>query len=334
MNLPQIWSELEADWKASSGFCSRRVPEPTACALYVGVEKPANSRALLAVGKVSPHFRLPESRGLVVRAVEPSVGGRDTVTLAVVLRDRTFADVFDVIVDDIVRRIGTCTSEAEAMEAVVERVLLWQLFLEKQEDRGLSREGQLGLYGELWFLREHLAPWIGWRRAVGSWTGPAGTNQDFQASRVAFEVKTSSAKQHQRLLISSERQLDTTGLDHLILVHLSVDARQGSGETLPAIVADIRRLAGGHSLALANLTDRLLQAGYADEMAPRYQHTGYTEREHHLMRVTGDFPRITETELRKGVGDVHYSISVSECLHHLVTVDAARELLERAVNAS
>lgn len=332
MMLSKIWKELESDWKANTGFCSRRVPEPSACALYVAVEKPSNSRALLAVGRVSPQFCLPESRGLAVKVIEPSVGGDGTITLAVVLRDPTFGDVFDVIIDDIVRWLGKCTSEAEAMEAVVERVQLWQLFLEKQSETGLRREAQVGLYGELWFLRAYLGPRVGWSRAISAWTGPSGTNQDFQIGKLAFEIKTSSSKQHQILRISSERQLDTTGLDNLFLVHLSVDARQGSGETLPDIVADIRKLAVGYPVVLANLTDRLIQVGYADAMAHRYRETGYTEREHHLMLVAGKFPRIVETDLRKGVGDVNYSISVSECLHHLVTIERAAAILAGAIN--
>lgn len=314
-----IWKELEADGHASTGFCSRRIDAVTACALYMAVEKPANRHALLAVGRVSPQFKLPESRGLLVKKVEPSVGGPGTLTLAVVLRETTFADVFDVVMNDIVRRLETCESEAEAMEGIVERVLLWQAFLEKQGDRGLSREAQVGLYGELWFMRRYLAQFIRWPRAIGAWTGPSGSNQDFQVANVAFEVKTTTANQHQRLLVSSERQLDTTGLEHLFLVHLSLDARQGTGETLPDIVADIRRLASSHPLALANLTDRLLGIGYVAEMADRYRDTGYTEREHHLLRVAADFPRIVESDLRRGVGDVHYSISVAECLSHAVS---------------
>ena len=329
----EVWKELEADKHANSGFCSRRLKEVTACAVYVAVEKPTNRRALLAVGRVSPQFKLPQSRGLVVNAIEPSVGGAGTVTLAVVLRDPAFRDVFDVVVDDILRRLSTIGSELEAMEAVTERVVLWQTFLEKQGERGLGRAAQIGLFGELWLLRS-LATELGWPRAIAAWTGPSGTNQDFQVGGVAFEVKTSSAKQHQRLFISSERQLDPTGLAKLYLFHLSIDERQGSGETLPMITADICKRAASHPLALASFTDRLILVGYSDAVAHLYRDTGYTEREHNFLLVGHEFPRIIESDLRKGVGDVHYTIGVAACLQFKVRREQVNATLKEAGNGN
>jgi hypothetical protein len=321
MNLANLWRELEADWHAQSGFCSRRIPETGAWPVYLAVEKPSNHRSMLVVGSVPPGFRPPESRGLTVRAIEPTIGAIGTVTLAVVLRDGAFAGVFDTIVDDLRRSLVQCTREEAVMETVVRRVRLWQLFLEKQGDRGLGREGQLGLYGELWFLKHFLLGLLRPAAAVNAWTGPMGTHQDFQLGANAFEVKATTAKQHQRLQISSERQLDATGLEALFLIHLSLEARQGAGETLPEAVAAIRTACGDDSSSLADLSDRLIAAGYSDEHAANYKEVGFTEREHNVMVVSGSFPRITEAELRPGVGDVRYSVSVAECLHY-ATADA------------
>lgn len=332
MNLAPLWKELEADWRSISGYCSRRLPDRAPCPVYVGVEKPSNSRSLLVVGPVVPGFRLPESRGLAVRTIEPTIGSPGSVTLAVVLRDATFSEVFDSIVEDITERLTHCHSEEAAMETVVSRVRLWQLFLEKQGEPGLGRDGQLGLYGELWFLRHVLLSALRPATAVRAWTGPTGTNQDFQLGVIAFEIKATAAKQHQRLAIASERQLDSTGLDSLVLVHLSFDVRQGAGETLPSAIADLIKRLRADSTALADLSDRLLAAGYSHELAESYGGVGYTEREHHFMLVSGDFPRITESDLRRGIGDVRYSISVAECLHHVIPEGAVAELLTKVAH--
>jgi hypothetical protein len=204
--------------------------------------------------------------------------------------------------------------------------------LEKQGEPGLGRDGQLGLYGELWFLRYLILKALVPAAAIRAWTGPTGTNQDFQLGAIAFEIKATAAKQHQRLLIASERQLDSTGLESLVLVHLSFDARQGAGETLPVAINALRASLGTDSAALADFSDRLLAAGYSHEMAGSYSDIGYAEREHHFMLVDGDFPRITEADLRRGIGDLHYSISVAECLHHVIAEDAVAELVATAAH--
>jgi Putative PD-(D/E)XK family member, (DUF4420) len=113
------------------------------------------------------------------------------------------------------------------------------------------------------------------------------------------------------LRISSERQLDETGADALYLAHLSIDARQGGGETLPEAVEAIRALARGGN-AEGPLEDRLGNAGYLDIHASRYT-TGYTLRRLSLYRVEEGFPRIVERDLADGVGDVRYSVAVTEC---------------------
>jgi Putative PD-(D/E)XK family member, (DUF4420) len=36
-------------------------------------------------------------------------------------------------------------------------------------------------------------------------------------------------------------------------------------------------------------------------------------REHNYFKVGAEFPRIIESDLRNGIGDVRYTISVAEC---------------------
>ncbi len=145
------------------------------------------------------------------------------------------------------------------------------------------------------------------------WTGSKGTQQDFQFSGCAVEVKTTSAKQHQKLAIASERQLDDTGARTIVLLHLSLDIRQGQGETLPEVIASVRSLVAGDAIARNELENLLFEIGYLDIHATRYESIGYTIREHNYFRVGADFPKIIESDLRNGVGDVRYTISVAEC---------------------
>lgn len=144
-------------------------------------------------------------------------------------------------------------------------------------------------------------------------TASKGTQQDFQFFGCAVEVKTTSAKQHQKLAIASERQLDDTGAGAIVLLHLSLDVRQGQGETLPEMIASVRSLVAGDAIARDELENLLFEIGYLDIHATRYENSGYTIREHNYFKIGADFPKIIESDLRNGVGDVRYTISVSEC---------------------
>jgi hypothetical protein len=161
---------------------------------------------------------------------------------------------------------------------------------------------------------------------VTSWTGPVGAIQDFSLGSVAVEVKTTAGKQHQRVRIASERQLDDRGLEALLLFHLSVDDRENLGDTLPGIVQRLRGTLGSDGTAAAEFEALLFAAGYHDVHSPRYR-TGYTVREANIFRVTEGFPRLTELNLPEGVGDLSYSVALAACAaFRLDFAEAARIL--------
>ncbi|MEQ1678566.1 MAG: PD-(D/E)XK motif protein, partial [Chitinophagaceae bacterium] len=76
-------------------------------------------------------------------------------------------------------------------------------------------------------------------QCLKAWTGPSKAIQDFQFGRWALEVKTTSGKNHQKIYVSSERQLDDSLIPAIFLYHLSLDIRNGNGETLNALIDSI-----------------------------------------------------------------------------------------------
>ena len=129
--------------------------------------------------------------------------------------------------------------EREGLTRFLARLSDWQHLLRRLEPRGLTRESQQGLWGELWAPREVVAPVAGMLRALEGWRGPMGADQDFQLGSTCIEVKTSMAAHLDRLLISSERQLEVPGDVRLLLLGLSLDGRPGHGETLPEMIGSV-----------------------------------------------------------------------------------------------
>jgi hypothetical protein len=251
--------------------------------------------------------------------------GEGNGELRVLLTDNNLREVFNPLASDIASTAQGQPGPAEAVLAAVSRFEHWRCLLQSLADAGLTPEARQGLFGELTILRVHLLPALPALDAVRAWTGPTAANQDFQLPKAAIEVKTSSGKEPQTLVISNERELDEKGASRLILAHLSLDERRGgNGESLNAAVDQTRTLLTDPA-ATAVLDDLLVRAGYLRHQRELYDEPRYTVRQQRFWDVAGDFPRITEADLRSGVGDCRYSISTAGLERYLL---AAAEIAE------
>ena len=324
MNVTGIWRDLEAE-EGAEGTYRRRVHPEAVADLFLVVYKPSNMRAFLVDVDLSDAGinELPTGQGIELRWVHTSKGQ----AMELVLSQNAFSDLFDALVTDVAEVASRGSDDRDAARRVAGRVRRWQTFL-RASGTGLSGEQQRGLYGELYFLRRFLLPNVEHSRAVASWVGPRGAHQDFSFGVLAIEAKTTNANQHQVVRITSERQLDTTALDELVVFHLSVDGREGSGVTLPELVEGLRSDLSGS--ALDAFEDLLFTAGYLDAHARLYV-TGYTIREANLFRVREGFPRLVEADCAPGVGDVTYSIGLGALQAFLIERSALGPLLRKAV---
>jgi hypothetical protein len=71
--------------------------------------------------------------------------------------------------------------------------------------------------------------------------------------------------------------------------------------------------------ALNILNNKLLEVGYFEKHTHLYEEKCYQVRDENYYKIDGDFPRIKEKEIRNGVGDVKYSIILSQCNEYLVS---------------
>jgi hypothetical protein len=318
------WVQLEADWH-TNGVTVRRIYPQSAHEIFIAVRHPDGDRMLTiqvsthAAADVLRRIRaLPRTRGLEMQFTGL---GNDNGELRVILTDINLQEVFSPLVSDIAAAANAEPSVTDAVLAAVSRFEHWRQLLQDLAVSGLTPQSRRGLCGELFFLRDQLLTTLPADEAVRSWTGPTGAHQDFQLPSAAVEIKTSSGKQPQTLMISSERELDDTGSGRLILAYYSLDERRGgSGESLNAVVDRTRDLITGMATR-ETLDDLLVRVGYLRHHRDQYDEPRYTVRKQRFWDVTGDFPRITEADLRPGVGDCEYRISIAGLEQYVLTTE-------------
>ncbi len=330
MRIENLWREMEteANTFGAAAWLTRFALPRAAPALLVAMETHHRRRALLLPlpkDAMPPQRDWPRCNGLEV--FELTLG--DEPHLAVRLIDVACADVFTALAEDIAPRIATVASAHEAAVTILGRLRRWQRFL-AAGFAGLSLERQRGLFGELHVLLARVLPALGAKRAVAGWRSPHASHQDFQFSAASIEVKTTVAKGPPSVRIASERQLDRVGTRALYLLAVLLDERETDpgvepvGQNLPDLVAQVKLCLAGETLDLFD--DRLLELGYLQADASRYENRRFSLRQERAYRVDDGFPRIVESDLPSGVGEVSYRLELSACEPFAISVD---EMLAR-----
>ena len=319
--IKEIWIQLESNSPAIAGLFKVRYSDTSKCDVYLGIKYPEANRFFiirvpLIIGKEF-NFRY-EFKGLKFEKIyDPD--DSQFLLLNLVLIDSQLKDIFDTLVLDIIAAIIHETEIKAILRNYTNRLVKWQSLFDKFNQQGLTPEEQRGLYGELFFIRKFLTRNPDSQSVLNSWVGPEKQIRDFQFGLWSVEVKTTHGNNHQKIQVSNERQLDTRNLDNLFLYHLSLESRQQSGETLNEIADSIIELLQNDFGSLNYFKSKLIEVGYFDRHKLQYTDTGYFIRQGDFYKVEKSFPRIEEKDIREGVGDIKYTIMVSQCFEFLRT---------------
>lgn len=311
--IEQIWQELERDKSLQSGLLYKRYSGKVKPDVYVALKAPERIRCIAAHLNDSSGFDTKswdKFKDIKIQLI-PDEKNKEKYYLMILLLNNQHMDIFSALGEDLIKNVAEITDEIELVEELITRLEKWHLLFEKLGQQGLSEESQRGLYGELYFLRKFLINDFDNEFCINSWRGSEKMVQDFQYSDWAVEVKTTHGKNQQKLHISSERQLDISIIPHLYLVHLSLEIRNGHGESLNNIINEVTEILNHSPAAYSAFRLKLLIAGYFEHHYELYQDLGYSIRQQNIYKITDDFPKITEDMIPAGVGDVRYSLIIS-----------------------
>lgn len=322
LKISEVFRGIENDIPLGvQGLFERRLDVESYLPIYLGIESP-NKYLLLSVVIPKIFFNvisLEETQGFTL-AVSADKGMASTFKLSIQISDKRFYELFLVLIQDLIETILKQLDTKSSIEKFAERLEYWKTFLKKSTKRLLSFEEQLGLVGELSFLK-YLIELRGVPFALDSWKGPLGASQDFNCASNLIEVKSSAINRENEIKISSEYQLDAPLDSSLYLYHciFNVNDEKFEGKTLPLLVSEIANEIP--EVYKVRFTGLLKSVGYFQEDEASYKSKVFDLIKTNFYYVDEEFPKLVSSLLPRSIFGVTYRISTDELGTHLVDMN-------------
>lgn len=307
--IEDIWNDFEINDALKTGVVLKRFSADIMPDCFVAMRMPEKVKSIaLRLSKINVDVSVLNDLKDITTEILPDETRPDKMLLLISLAANTLSSIFAVLCEDLFNSVSDVREEKELVKSLQNRFLKWKELFELAKSPGMSPEKQIGLFGELFLLKNFLMETGNFGECLNIWVGPDTGIRDFEKNNNAIEVKTTQTHNHQKIRISSERQLDTTLLENLFLFHLSLEKRNGNEYSLNRIVSELFSIIGDNKLLSNVLNRKLISVGYFKHHESCYENISYLVRGEEFYKVTEYFPRIEEKDLMKGVGDVTYSI--------------------------
>lgn len=281
--------------------------------VLIGIDAARRRSILVEVPQGEPSsITERSSRGITVQTVEMNdVDGSSQKTfIEVACVEAAGHAALDIVTLELVDALaaGASIGRVRLVQGVLAK---WRRFWGGVAQNLLSREEQLGLFGELWFLSRWLIPSVGAAKSVAMWRGPAGARNDFEGFGIAIEVKTSSRLDGSHTVNGLEQLLEPEG-GMLLLFSLNIRDEASGTESLSKIVHKLKAYLASHVEELGRLETMLCASGYDERHEPEYEKLRLRVRAEALYRVQDGFPRLVPASIKNavppGVNAVRYEL--------------------------
>ena len=246
----------------------------------------------------------------VIELIDPK-----EVYLDIRLNDSLFEKQFNYLAEDILSDADKCKTEISLLESIYGKCCQWQDFLKKKRNEKLDKPKQMGLIGELTFLKK-LFSIIDLRSAIDAWKGPDKYAKDFLISSNGFEIKSKNSGLNAKVKIASEYQLLKDDLNKLFLVVYVVDNSSKSNQRafiLNDLISEIREFIKKNDPdCLAIFNSKINDYGFSDDH--NYSKDYWISQDtFYIFGVEEEFPKITVEDIdRKFLSRVNYELSLTD----------------------
>lgn len=255
----------------------------------------------------------------------------EAVSVRVMEADRIYLDVYakghyEMIFTPLANQIffGIAVQGRKPIDAVSDTLDEFRNAL-KPVRPDISLGEQIGLFGELWILKNVLIPSIG-ARACYMWSGPAAERHDFVGTAVHIEVKTTTRSQDKHE-ISRIDQLRAPRGKKLLLASIQLERTDGGEFTIADLIDEIILALGEDGKAIDEFESRLALLQWHDSLRQSSSLKRFNLRDVNFFEVDGTFPRLPDDYVPpRGIVALRYTIDISsrpvmdrECVGEFIT---------------
>ena len=327
---------LRAAWRALAGQSEaegwRTIPIESSGArqLLAGRQFPGNEEAIL-VGfssiQLPPDRQLPQGKGFQVEEIKHKIAGDDHTWISLSRQPIGNLDMFARMAEDIVSMLDVYkhVDDHTLFQLFLDRVKAWQEFMHQAWAEVLGPEAEIGLVGELSFLRLLLEKGVPATSILDGWKGPLNGLHDFILGSGAMEVKSTVASNGFLATVGSLEQLDASLVGPLFLAGVRF-VLNGSGMTLPEVVDDIVCRLGDHPETKAKFESLVLRAGFLRAFSDFYNRR-FVHSDTRLLLVDDKFPALTRDNVNPAIRKACYELDLDLISAHDVRAEEALEEL-------
>ncbi len=310
---PQTWTQLQDSKISGEKIIAKLAFPDESKRLYCAVDSVGCRHFLISLEKNDEEVMDRRSRGITVQTRDLTVGGRETLKYYdLECGDVSGFVVFDQVIAELAESLITRRKQpAGEILRVLEK---WRRFWANLPSQILTRQEQIGLFSELWFLTNWLIPALG-AEAINGWRGPSGEAKDFTFPNFDVEVKGTINSRGRIHHINGLEQLAQSENKNLYLFSLCLRDDSGTGITLPDLILLCREKLGENYLQITSFENGLAQVGYSQLHQEEYRNLTLEVLSEAIFTVNGEFPSITmesfSPELSKCVEKIGYDINLN-----------------------
>lgn len=308
-----VWRQIEPARPSGDELVGRQaIPELTS-RLLAAVDSRGRRNYLVALEPQDADCHDVSSRGLTVSTEALVLPGHAASRyIKVACEDLLGHAMFDLLAAEIADRLH---ADTETPAEVVSRVIAkWRRFWGQLPRLMLTREQQIGLFAELWFLTFWLLPATGSSKAVRMWRGPHGARHDFEMDGLSIEAKGTTSTRGRIHKINGVQQLDPPEHGKLLFFSMRIREEAGATNSLPLLVASCKQQLSDDPDAQGLFETAVIAAGYSANHEDDYSKTHWRVVEQMLFDTSHEFPRLTKESfgdgMPMGVEDIDYTINL------------------------
>ena len=201
------------------------------------------------------------------------------------------------------------SKEENVLNALIHRYMTWQKLLQYENKSVMSFQRQKGLLGELIYLSKMIDD-VGVETSVDSWTGPDGSDQDYQFTSEWAEIKSVSLAS-ETVHISSLQQLQQE-IDGKLIVYILESTTAGEDRvSLVDVVNEIKMKLMNNARYLDRFDLKLYKYGYRKNHEKEYLENQFRFIEKREYVVNDVFPKLVAGNVFPEIVSCKYELSLA-----------------------